>query len=141
MEEAFNNYLSYFETLSPGTVGDLRDLATDDFHFKDPFNEVRSVDAVLRIFEHMFKQVRDPKFSIVSSARKEDTMYVLWDFTFSSRLLEWGKPQRIRGMSVVKVNNEQRVCSHIDYWDASTEIYMKVPVIGFFIKLLRRFAA
>jgi steroid delta-isomerase len=36
--------------------------------FKDPFNEVRGVEAIARIFRHMFTQVDEPRFKIVTAA-------------------------------------------------------------------------
>ena len=40
-------YARYWETLSPATTGDLRGLARPDLVFRDPFNEIRGVDAVV----------------------------------------------------------------------------------------------
>ena len=49
----------YLENLSPGLLADLATFVTEGVHFKNPFNDVRGVAAMRRVFQHMFANVGD----------------------------------------------------------------------------------
>ena len=62
MSSVHERYRRYLEDLSSATLGDLETYVTADVRFKDPFNDVRGVDAMRRVFQHMFENVQDVKF-------------------------------------------------------------------------------
>ena len=139
MDPAFQSYLTYFETLTPQTVHELRSLASPELHFVDPFNDVRGVEAVISIFEEMFEKLREPRFRVLDTAVSELGLYAKWGFDFELPLF-WVSKKRfsIQGMSFVRADSQGRICEHIDYWDASSQLYMHLPVVGLFIRALRK---
>jgi len=58
-QTSLHNLVRFFETLTLAQSQDLSGVYTDDAYFKDPFNEVRGLPAVTRIFQHMFVQVEN----------------------------------------------------------------------------------
>ncbi|MCB0353241.1 MAG: nuclear transport factor 2 family protein [Bdellovibrionales bacterium] len=138
MKQIYRSYINYFSALSLETVPDLRTLVSADFHFVDPFNDVRDREMVIHIFQKMFQTVGDPKFCFVSSYEESGDLYVLWDFTFTSRLLAGGPHHTIRGMSRVREEGGQ-IVEHIDYWDSGKHIYGKIPGFRWLIKVLQKF--
>ena len=53
-----------FESLAPSDLVRLVRFYAQDASFKDPFNDVRGVDAVRRVFEHMFDTLDEPRFVV-----------------------------------------------------------------------------
>jgi ketosteroid isomerase-like protein len=132
-----DSLIVFYENLVPADAERFGEFYTEDAYFKDPFNEVRSVEAIQRIFRHMFKQVEAPRFRI--SERIVDPrgdVVLVWELWYRSRLL--GGEQIMRGVSHLRFAADGRVNYHRDYWDASEELYAKVPVLGGLMRLLRR---
>ena len=129
--------IAFYENLVPADAERFGEFYTADAYFKDPFNEVCGVEAIQRIFRHMFKQVEAPRFRISERIvdPRGDVMLV-WELWYRSRLL--GGEQVMRGVSHLRFAADGRVSYHRDYWDASEELYAKVPVLGSLMRLLRR---
>lgn len=135
-----DDLVAFYENLSLADVERLGNFYASDAYFKDPFNEVYGVEAIQRIFRHMFKQLEAPRFRICERIVDADGSAVLiWEFWFRSSLL--GGEQVLRGASHLRFNDEGKVSLHRDYWDASEELYAKIPVLGGLVRLLRRHLA
>ncbi len=138
-ETVLQDYIHFCENLSPDNTGRFGDFYTPDAYFKDPFNEVRGHDAIIAIFDHMFRKVDVPRFVITRSLLQEDEAFLLWDFQFYFK----GKHasiQRIRGSTHLKFSPRHRIEYHRDYWDAAEELYEKLPLLGGFMRWLKRIA-
>ena len=66
-------------------MAQIHTLYTADAYFKDPFNEVRGVDAIEHIFTHLFTQVDVPRFVVRDALREGEQVFVTWDFIFRMR--------------------------------------------------------
>ena len=127
-------YARYWETLSPATTGDLRGLARPDLVFRDPFNEIRGVDAVVAMLERMFRDLGQPRFVVTRIASDGPVSFIRWDFTFELR----GRPLRIEGVSEVEIDGEGKVARHIDHWDAAGQVYERIPLLGGLLRQVRK---
>jgi ketosteroid isomerase-like protein len=130
----------YFESLTVESVSALASLYTEDAWFKDPFNEVRGLPALERVFRHMFRQVTDPRFVITRAAVAGDDAFLTWDFLFRLHGAN-SREQVIRGATHIQFADDGRVAYHRDYWDAAEELYEKLPVLGGLMRFLKRRAA
>ncbi len=135
---AVERVVRFYESISPGDVGRIGELYSDDAYFKDPFNEVRGVPAIARIFEHMFGQVDSPRFTVRERVVQGDAAFLVWDFDFAFRRPLPPGPRRIRGCSHLKLDADGRVTFHRDYWDAAEELYEQLPAIGALMRWMRR---
>ncbi len=131
---------AYFESISPESAQRIGEFYAADAYFKDPFNEVRGVAAIRRIFEHMFVQVEAPRFVVREIVAQGSDAFLTWDFLFCIPRLG-GREQVIRGASHLKFDGEGRISYHRDYWDAAEELYEKLPVLGGLMRLLKKRAA
>jgi len=129
--------VDFFEKLQPGDVVRLKDFYSDDAYFKDPFNEVRGVPAIPRIFTHMFEQVDAPRFVVTGSVLQGDQAFLTWDFLFRMKRFA-SDEQCIRGATHLKFAADGRAYFHRDYWDAAEELYEKLPVLSWLMRWLRR---
>ena len=131
---------AFFESISPQSVQRIGEIYAVDAWFKDPFNEVRGVESIRRIFEHMFEQVDSPRFVVREVLAEGDGAFLTWDFVFRNSRLGEGQ-QVIRGASHLRFDADGRVNYHRDYWDAAEELYEKIPFLGGLMRALKRRAA
>jgi len=129
--------VAFYESLQPGTVAQVAEIYSEGAGFKDPFNDVRGHGSIQRIFEHMFRQVDQPRFSVGAAALEGDTAFLEWTMGFRAR---GGRgPERfIRGCTMLRFDDAGRVCWHRDYWDAAEELYETLPILGALMRTLRR---
>lgn len=130
-------YAACFEALTFNSLEKLSALMADDVRFRDPFSDVRGRQAVLGIFRHMFDAMEDPVFVVLDQAVGEEACYLKW--RFSGRI----KAARLRrieiiGMSEVAFCDKGLVVSHIDHWDAASQVFALFPVLGSILRWLGR---
>ena len=119
-------------------VSRLGEFYTEDAFFKDPFNEVRGLKAVQRIFAHMFDALHEPRFVITARVVDGDQCFLSWDFHFRFKKFKPEASQTIRGATHIKFAADGRVSFHRDYWDAAEELYEKLPVVGGLMRWLKK---
>lgn len=130
--------IAFFETLTPQTLDQLAQVYAADARFKDPFNDVCGLDAIRRIFEHMFVALRQPRFVITRHVAQGADCFLTWDFYFFMDRLGGGAEQKIAGATHLVFNAEGRIGLHRDYWDAAEELYEKLPIVGSLMRWLKR---
>ena len=133
--------ISFYETLSPDTVANVKDVYTADAYFKDPFNEFNGVDKIEQIFRHMYQKLGDARFVIRGWSGTEHDGFVIWDMRFRSRFMRGEGEQTIHGVSHIRFDASGRVSYHRDYWDTGEELYAKLPLLGWLIRRLQRMMA
>lgn len=131
--------IAFFESISLDTVDQLHAVYTEEVVFKDPFNEVRGLAQVTRIFTHMFSQVDQPRFIVTTHVLQGDQAFLTWDFLFRMKRFS-SQEQCIRGATHLRFAPDGRACLHRDYWDAAEELYEKLPLLGSLMRGLKQFA-
>lgn len=132
-------YIDFFERLEPERLERLQEVMTEDVHFVDPFNDVTGLEKVRLIFEHMFRNLDVPQFSVTHAASVGDTRrsgLLRWELSATAK---FGRRQvfRISGMSEVHLADDGRVREHIDHWDAGQQFYERIPVLGWLLRRVR----
>ncbi len=135
---AAQRFKAYWEGLTREGVARIGEHYTEDAYFRDPFNEVRGLPEVRRIFDHMFETLHEPRFRIIEVIGEGSSVFFIWDFTFRVKAWKPEVTQTIHGSSHVKFAADGRVNYHRDYWDAAGELYVKLPVIGALMRWLAR---
>jgi steroid delta-isomerase len=133
--------IRFYHDLSPESVSRFANFYSVDAYFKDPFNEVYGIAPIQRIFNHMFKQVAEPRFIVTDKVVDTNGAMLVWEFCFRVKLWGKGETQVMRGVSHLKFNPDGKVNYHRDYWDTGEELYMKLPAIGSLMRGLRRVLA
>lgn len=136
--EALARLKAYWEGLTRERVGSLDAVYAPDVHFRDPFNDVRGIEELRRIFGHMYETLEEPRFAITETILEGDRAVLVWDFDFRIRAWKPRVTQRIHGLSVVRFGADGRVTDHRDYWDAAGELYAKLPLVGPLVRYLAR---
>lgn len=133
---SLNALAAFYEGLTEAHVARFPAFYAEDAVFVDPFNDVRGVAAIQRIFRHMFRQVEAPRFAVSERVADAEGAVLVWSFHFRFRYN--GEEQTIRGVSHLKFDDDGRVNYHRDYWDAAGELYARLPGVGLLMRLLRR---
>jgi steroid delta-isomerase len=128
----------FYERLRPADLERLAELYAPNACFRDPFNEVRGLPEIRRIFAQMFEHLDDCRFAFLDTVVDEGGALLTWDMTFRIRRFRPGTVQTIHGATHLKFDAAGRVSHHRDYWDAAEELYAKLPVIGPVMRFLRR---
>lgn len=126
--------VDFFEQLDPAALARLEHHYHPQARFKDPFNEVQGVEAIRRIFVHMFETLEAPRFVILTRVEQGPDAFLTWDFHFGLR----GRAFTLHGASHLRFGPDGRVALHRDYWDAAEELYAKLPVLGVLMRCLQR---
>lgn len=125
---------AWYETLTPESLAHVGEHYAANAWFKDPFNEASGLDAIRRVFAHMFEHLEEPRFAVHERVINEESALLTWEFGFRLR----GRQLRVRGASHLKFNGRGKVVYHRDYWDTGEELYAKLPVLGALMRWLRR---
>ncbi|MRD46344.1 nuclear transport factor 2 family protein [Caenimonas koreensis] len=128
----------FFERFSRADLVRLQDAYVPDALFKDPFNEVRGLPAIEKIFRHMFDTLDDPKFVVRHRMSQGRECWLAWDMVFRFKSSKPGQQEVIRGASHLMLADDGRIAEHRDYWDAAEELYEKLPVLGALMRWLKR---
>ncbi len=131
------NYLLFFSNLTnTNTKEEYREFFDENSYFEDPFHKVVGVDTIYKIFENMYQKLHNPRFEIIEHISNENTSYIKWNFyyqiAYDSEIFSFV------GVSRVVFNHYGIVKEHIDFWDAGNNIYEKIPILGFIIRLIKR---
>ncbi|ASU37575.1 isomerase [Herbaspirillum sp. meg3] len=131
-KERLDLLMDWYCTLTRQSVRHIGQFYAPEVCFKDPFNDVQGVPAMMAIYEHMFDTTDDPRFVIDDRVVDGDQAFITWAFQFGLK----GKPYVIIGSTHLKFNADGLVVLHRDYWDAAEELLQKLPVVGGLIRWL-----
>ena len=129
--EKVKNYIKLFNKLTPEKIVHFDDLIDKNIVFIDPFNNVKGSEKFKKVFYHMFKNVKNPKFIVINYLVGKEIVFLKWEMSF----MAFNSVQKIEGVSELSINKEGKISSHIDYWDSLNGLFIKLPFIGFIYKL------
>jgi len=129
--------IAFFEHFGPEHLPRLGEVYAEDATFKDPFNDVRSLAAIERVFAHMFRTLDEPRFVVHEAVVEGDRAFLVWDFLFRLRRPR-AAPLAIRGATQLRLASDGRITMHRDYWDTGEELYQKLPGLRLLMRWLRR---
>jgi steroid Delta-isomerase len=132
--------IGFFESISPQDANPARmgELYTPDARFKDPFNDVRGLQAIAAVFSHMYTALEAPRFVVNNAIAQNQQCFLTWDFAFRFKRFSPTVEQRIHGGSHLVFADDGRISLHRDYWDAAEELYEKLPAVGGLMRWLKR---
>ena len=129
---------AFYERMQSDDLDRLGEVYAPHAYFRDPFNEVRSLEEVRRVLAQMFVHLDDCRFVFHDTIVDGNGAMLTWDMTFRIRRLKPRELRSIHGATHLKFDAAGRVAYHRDYWDAADELYAKLPVIGALMRWLKR---
>lgn len=128
-----DRYGTFLEALSPTALDRLDTIYTAEAHFRDPFSDVHGLKNLRIVFTKMYADVPDSKFKVVDTVVSGEGGYLKWIYTGTFR----GRVLVVTGLSEVAVH-DGRISSHIDYYDAASNFYERIPVLRWIVRLIKK---
>ena len=127
-----DNYVKLFETLNLENLNKFDNLLDENIYFEDPFNKVYGIENFKRIFSNTLKKLDNVEFKVLNIISKNDVYIIKWEMIFFA----FNKNNSISGLSEVIISANNKIISHVDYWDSYNNFYVKIPVIGMLFKFV-----
>ena len=133
VDKAFEKYSEYLQNLSLASLGDLRYYVDRDVVFSDPFHQEKGIANMTRILNKMFEKVTDVQFKILDHAVNDHTVYFNWQLIGVLSKKSWS----VEGVTMLIFDDELKVTHHLEHWDAASQFYERLPIIGRLLKYVR----
>ena len=118
-------FKEWFINLNESTLDNIVSYYDDNVFFKDPFNEFNGREKLKKLFIHMFITLKNPHFVFIDNIENSEGIFLTWDLIFNYK----EKLFKIHGSSHLKLNDEEKIVYHRDYWDVGEELLLKIPLI------------
>lgn len=129
-------YAAFWQALGPDTLHLIDDSMAPSVRFVDPFVALHGREAVRAHFARVYAKLHGVTVSVHDVACGSQAAYLRW--TFAYRLKPNGAPWALEGVSEVAFDGEGRAVAHIDHWDAGSQVYAKLPLLGPVIRWVAR---
>lgn len=130
-------YAKFFQNLNAEMKKEeYADFFDDTSSFEDPFQKVHGLDAIFKVFVHMYKTLYEPNFFVEEIVAQESVAYIRWCFVYQRS--QNAGINSFEGVSHIVFKADGKVYSHIDYWDAAQNVYEKVPLLGAILRFIKR---
>lgn len=133
VQPAFQEYAKFLENLNVENVSGLSAYVSDDVLFSDPFHEVRGAPQMAQVFVQMFRKVSDVSFKINHSAESDNIVYFNWVLNCKLSTKTW----MIEGVTQLSFNENLKIESHKEHWDAASQFYERFPIFGPVLRYFR----
>ena len=127
-----DNYVKLFETLNLENLNKFDKLLDENIYFEDPFNKVCGIENFKRIFSNTLNKLDNVEFKVLNIISENNIFIIKWEMIFFA----FNKNNSIFGLSEVTISQNNKIVSHIDYWDSYNNFYIKIPVIGMLFKFV-----
>lgn len=130
------SYCEFFTTLDANfPLEKYCEVFDADAYFEDPFQKVNGVENIYNVFQHMYETLVEPSFEIIESVQDDRLLYIRWHFRF--KMKQDAEFETFVGVSRVMFNDAGKAISHIDYWDAASHVYEKIPLLGSILRWIK----
>ncbi|NET60027.1 MAG: DUF2358 domain-containing protein [Symploca sp. SIO2E6] len=93
-------------------------IYAQDVFFKDPLNQFRGIEHYKKMITFIHNWFKAPQLELHKIERSGDTIETRWTLSWTTPL-PWKPRIAIPGWSELKLNSEELIVSHIDYWHCS----------------------
>ncbi|MDW3205803.1 MAG: nuclear transport factor 2 family protein [Alphaproteobacteria bacterium] len=125
-----------FASPMPEGIEPLLALAAPDIRFTDPFSDVTGREGLRAVLVDMSERCTQARFDILDVAASQRAGYIRWHFRFVPRGRD-GKAWEFQGMSEILFADDRLVRHHLDHWDSASQLYARLPVLGWPVRRMR----
>lgn len=129
-------FVDVYQSLNADTVDRLDEVYHQKVVFEDPIHKLTGIDAVKSYMKKMYANLTEYQAEITEVIEQDSIAYVNWRLVYSHPKLNGGKAIRLKGVS--RLAFDDKVFSHIDYFDLGTMLYEHIPLLGGVIRTIKR---
>jgi hypothetical protein len=134
---AIELFVSLYTTYTEDNVRRyVHDLYAHNAYYRDSFTELQGVENIETYLIQGTYIMHKLTFELQDVAVHDGNYYFRWITRFSLKRKK-EEVTHFLGISHVRFNKDGRIVFHQDFWDAGV-IYEKLPVIGFFIRWMKK---
>ena len=126
------NYVKLFESLNLENLNKFDKLLDENIYFEDPFNKVYGIENFKRIFFNTLNKLDNVEFKVLNIISKNNIYIIKWEMIYFA----FNKSNSIFGLSEVTISENNKIVSHIDYWDSYNNFYTQIPYFGLIFKFV-----
>lgn len=126
------NYVKLFESLNLKNLHKFDKLLDENIYFEDPFNKVYGIENFKKIFSNTLTKLDNVEFKVLNIISKNNIYIIKWEMIYFA----FNKSNSIFGLSEVTISENNKIVSHIDYWDSYNNFYTKIPFLGLIFKFV-----
>jgi limonene-1,2-epoxide hydrolase len=126
------NYVKLFESLNLKNLHKFDKLLDENIYFEDPFNKVYGIENFKKIFSNTLTKLDNVEFKVLNIISKNNIYIIKWEMIYFA----FNKTNSIFGLSEVTISENNKIVSHIDYWDSYNNFYTKIPFLGLIFKFV-----
>jgi len=129
LEQLFSQYTkSYFEI-------HFEEVYADELYFRDAFKQFNLRSDLYAYFIHGMESIASANFQFNHVMRSKNEYFIEW--TMYLKFKDKDVTESSIGMSRFRFNAEGKVIFHQDYWDPTTIVYRKIPVVKQLINFIQ----
>ena len=137
MSDALARYLATMQDEN-ATIDDMMAFFTEQSRFRDPFNDVRGLAKIRRVFEKTNADLEDIRIAVTDQATGREAHYIRWVFKAMPRgFLKRQGEFVIEGITEIHIDDQGKVLAHLDYWDPTPDVWQRIPIMGSILKTIR----
>jgi ketosteroid isomerase-like protein len=130
-------FVDIYSRLSTDNIALIGELYTDDVEFCDASTSLKGIEQLQTYFYDLYTHVTSCTFEITETFYQADSAAVYWTMTMAHKRLNKGQPVKVDGHSLIR-GSGNRVYFHKDYLDLGAMVYEHLPVLGPFIKAIKK---
>ena len=137
-----SEFINTYQKLDKTNLSLLNNIYHQDVMFQDPIHQVEGLGNLNQYFQHLYSNLITCEFVIdeVVAGEESSSAAIYWTMSYQHQKLNGGKTVYVQGNSLLKMADD-KVIYHRDYLDLGSMLYEQIPVLGKFIKLIKRKAA
>lgn len=125
---------SVFARLTPGMVMPMADLYAPEVVFEDPLHRIVGRDALGAYFNRLNARIESADFVFGPQVVGTNDAALTWTMTI--RLRRSRQTIVVPGVSVLQFG--ERITYQRDYFDVGAMFYERIPLLGWFLRRLKR---
>lgn len=134
-------FLQMYKKLNVENLHLLQGVYNSDIRFIDPAHEISGLENLTEYFSALYQNVESITFEFRDVVQQDRSCYLQWDMTFSHKSLARGKPIFVAGTTFLRLDEQDKVSYHRDYFDLGAMLYEHLPILGrLLISVKRRLA-
>ncbi|TCS37113.1 nuclear transport factor 2 family protein [Reinekea marinisedimentorum] len=135
-----SKFVTTYQQLSTDNLTLLEDIYAESVEFQDPMHFVSGLSNLQSYFHNLYTNLKECRFEITDVIFNEREAAIYWVMNYRHPKLNNGKTVTVEGHSRLK-GHDGRVHYHRDYLDLGAMLYEQIPVIGAFVKQVKRRAS
>ncbi len=135
MSHIIDELIAFYREFNTESLSKIRAIYDEDARFSDPIHEIQGLKSIERYFSSVMAGVTVCRFEFDRVSVMEGQAFLQWRMRFMHPRLTKHEIC-VKGISVIEF--QDKVITHVDYYDVGEMLYEHVPLLGRLIRRLKR---